>query len=66
MELYIANFAITKSVPSMLLPTNLNVGGTFLLFAGFSALMWVCITFSVEYELCIQYRSKTLLCMTTV
>jgi len=43
MSNWLANFAIAKSVPSLVLPTGFGVGGTFLFFAGFAVLefFWV-------------------------
>lgn len=37
---WLANFAIAKAVPSMILPSNLGIGGTFMFFSGFCAIMW--------------------------
>jgi len=43
MSNWLANFAIAKSVPSLVLPSGFGVGGTFLFFAGFAVLefFWV-------------------------
>jgi len=43
MSNWLANFAIAKSVPTLVLPTGFGVGGTFLFFAGFAVLefFWV-------------------------
>jgi len=43
MSNWLANFAIAKSVPNLVLPTGFGVGGTFLFFAGFAVLefFWV-------------------------
>jgi len=43
MSNWLANFAIAKSVPNLVLPSGFGVGGTFLFFAGFALLefFWV-------------------------
>jgi len=43
MSNWLANFAIAKSVPSLVLPSGFGVGGTFLFFAGFAVVefFWV-------------------------
>jgi len=43
MSNWLANFAIAKSVPNLVLPSGFGVGGTFLFFAGFAVLefFWV-------------------------
>jgi len=43
MSNWLANFAIAKSVPNLVLPSGFGVGGTFLFFAGFAVIefFWV-------------------------
>jgi len=43
MSNWLANFAIAKSVPNLVLPSGFGVGGTFLFFAGFAVVefFWV-------------------------
>jgi len=48
MSNWLANFAIAKSVPNMVLPENMGVGGTFLFFAGFAAVCWIYVATNIH------------------